>query len=427
MQPFGQLSLASPNGVDGRNVAQQLTVGMHGPHTTFAVLPYHGNVPSTVELLRSLVAFATESRTPNRDLLTFAVEHTEPEGGRAQWIEGPEGRANLLISFGPAQPGGLLLAAHTDVVPAGSGWATPPYELASIEDRLHGRGTADMKGFLAATLHVLAGLDGWTSPLHLALSFDEEVGCAGMPSMLQHLSAATHVRPDLVVVGEPTMMIPRHRHLGKLAYELTLQGTAGHSSRSPEVPSTITSAARIALALDNLQSSYQSADPMAPHEITVNVGTIAGGTALNVIAERCTLSFELRHAPERNPDHALSPVIEVIEHERHVLADIGGGIDMTEVTRYPGLATATDHPLTKVVERIADAGPCQPIGYGTEGGLYAGSLGVPVVICGPGDIAVAHRPDEYVSLEQLDRCERFVRSLVEHLCIESGAALTARP
>ena len=418
MQPFGQLSLASPNGVDGRNVAQQLTVGMHGPHTTFAVLPYHGNVPSTVELLRSLVAFATESRTPNRDLLTFAVEHTEPEGGRAQWIEGPEGRANLLISFGPAQPGGLLLAAHTDVVPAGSGWATPPYELASIEDRLHGRGTADMKGFLAATLHVLAGLDGWTSPLHLALSFDEEVGCAGMPSMLQHLSAATHVRPDLVVVGEPTMMIPRHRHLGKLAYELTLQGTAGHSSRSPEVPSTITSAARIALALDNLQSSYQSADPMAPHEITVNVGTIAGGTALNVIAERCTLSFELRHAPERNPDHALSPVIEVIEHERHVLADIGGGIDMTEVTRYPGLATATDHPLTKVVERIADAGPCQPIGYGTEGGLYAGSLGVPVVICGPGDIAVAHRPDEYVSLEQLDRCERFVRTLIEQICTE---------
>jgi acetylornithine deacetylase len=375
-------------------------------------------VPSTIELLRSLVAFATESRTPNRDLLAFAVEHTEPTGGRAHWIDGPEGRANLVISFGPDRPGGLLLAAHTDVVAAGSGWATPPYDLTHISDRLYGRGTADMKGFLAAALHVLAEMDGWTAPLHLALSFDEEVGCAGMPFMLEHLSAAANVRPDLVVVGEPTMMIPRHRHLGKLAYELTLCGTAGHSSRSPDVPSTITSAARIALALDILQTSYHLADPTAPHEITVNVGTIAGGTALNVIAERCTLSFEVRHAPERNPDDALAPVRKVIEQEIEVLAGIGGGIDMLEVTRYPGLATDTNHPLVKVVERIADGGACQPIGYGTEGGLYAGTLGVPVVICGPGDIAVAHRPDEYVSLEQLDRCERFVRSLIQHLCVE---------
>jgi acetylornithine deacetylase len=377
-------------------------------------------VLTTVELLRSLVAYATESRTPNRDLLTFAAEHTEPSGGRSQWIEGPEGRANLLISFGPDRPGGLLLAAHTDVVPAGGGWATSPYDLTRIDDRLFGRGTADMKGFLASTLHVLDGMNGWTAPLHLALSFDEEVGCAGMPSMLEHVGAATNVRPDLVVVGEPTMMIPRHRHLGKLAYELTLHGTAGHSSRSPEIPSTITSAARIALALDHLQTSFRSTDPMAPHEITVNVGTIAGGTALNVIAERCMLSFELRHAPERNPDDALAPVLDVIEHERRVLADIGGGIDMVEVTRYPGLATDADHPLVKVVERIADGGPCQPIGFGTEGGLYAGSLGVPVIICGPGDIAVAHRPDEYVSIEQLDRCQRFVRTLIEHLCIEPG-------
>jgi acetylornithine deacetylase len=420
MQPFGQLPLTSPDGVDRRNIAQQLTIGMHDQHTTFDALPYHGNVLTTVELLHSLVAFATESRTPNRDLLTFAAEHTEPAGGRVQWIEGPEGRANLLISFGPDRPGGLLLAAHTDVVPAGSGWATPPYDLTAKGDRLFGRGTADMKGFLAATLHVLAAMDGWTAPLHLALSFDEEVGCAGMPSMLKHLGAATNVRPELVVVGEPTMMIPRHRHLGKLAYELTLHGTAGHSSRSPEIPSTITSAARIAVALDHLQTSFRSADPMVPHEITVNVGTIAGGTALNVIAECCTLSFELRHAPERDPDQALATVFDVIEREGRVLADIGGGIDMVEVTRYPGLATATDHPLVKVIERIADGGPCQAIGYGTEGGLYAGSLGVPVVICGPGDIAVAHRPDEYVSLEQLDRCERFLRSLIEHLCIEPG-------
>jgi acetylornithine deacetylase len=371
-----------------------------------------------VELLRSLVGFATESRTPNRELLDFVIEQTEPLGARTQLVHGPEGRANLLVSFGPDQKGGLLLAAHTDVVPAGTGWATPPYELTTENDNVYGRGTADMKGFLAATLHVLERLDGWRAPLHLALSFDEEVGCAGMPSMIEHLNAAHDLRPDLVVVGEPTMMIPRHRHLGKLAYEVTMHGIAGHSSRSPDMPSTIPSAARIVLALEALQDRHRSADPSAPHDLTVNVGTIHGGTALNVIAEQCAFAFELRHAPELDPDHALEDIHQGLENERRTLAKLGGGIDVVEVTRYPGLATDTNHPFVKLVERIADGGPCQPIGYGTEGGLYAGALGVPVVICGPGDIAVAHRADEFVSLEQVDRCKRFVRALIEQICIE---------
>jgi acetylornithine deacetylase len=197
-----------------------------------------------------------------------------------------------------------------------------------------------------------------------------------------------------------------------------MHGIAGHSSRSPDMPSTIPSAARIVLALEALQDRHRSADPSAPHDLTVNVGTIHGGTALNVIAEQCGFAFELRHAPELDPDHALEDIHQGLENERRTLAKLGGGIDVVEVTRYPGLATDTNHPFVKLVERIADGGPCQPIGYGTEGGLYAGALGVPVVICGPGDIAVAHRADEFVSLEQLDRCERFVRALIEQICIE---------
>ena len=375
-------------------------------------------MPTTIDLLRELVGFATESRTPNRALLDFVIEHTEPLGARTHLVPGPEGRANLLVSFGPNEPGGLLLAAHTDVVPAGTGWATPPYELTRADERLYGRGTADMKGFLAAVLYVLTDIGTWKAPLHLALSFDEEVGCAGMPSMLSCLGVATKVRPDIVVVGEPTMMVPCHRHLGKVAYEVVMRGTAGHSSRSPDMPSTIPAAARVVLALEALQDAHRSP---GPHRLTVNVGTITGGSALNVIAEECRFSFELRHVPELNPDEALTPVHEALSTEDRNLATVGGGVHVTEATRYPGLATDTSHPLVKLVERIADSGPCQPIGYGTEGGLYASALAAPVVICGPGDIAVAHRADEYVSVEQLDRCERFVRALIEQICIEPAA------
>ena len=375
-------------------------------------------MPTTLELLRSLVGFATESRTPNEELQHFLADQVEGLGGRCRFIAGPEGRTNLLVSFGPEQTGGLMLSAHTDVVPAGTGWSSEPYSLTVCDSKAFGRGTADMKGFIACALTVLdrLGTESWRAPLHLAFSFDEEVGCAGMPGMLEHLTDATDVRPDLIIVGEPTMMRPCHRHAGKVAYDLTLQGRAGHSSRSPQQPSTISVAARIVLELDALQNLYRTPDASGTYPVTVNCGMLHGGSALNIIAEHCTLSFELRHSPEGDPDQLLDPIHAVIERERHRLTEIGGGIDQVEVTRYPGLATDPSHPLVALVERIADAGASHPVGYGTEGGLYARHLGVPVVICGPGDIAVAHRPDEHVSLQQLDSCESFLQALIETLC-----------
>ncbi len=376
-------------------------------------------MPKTLELLGSLVGFATESRTPNDQLQCFIAECVDALGARCRFIPGPEGRTNLLVSFGPDDAGGLMLSAHTDVVPAGDGWATPPYLLRVADGHAIGRGTADMKGFIACALTVLERLAVglWRAPLHLAFSFDEEIGCAGMPSMLDHLASAANVRPDLVIVGEPTMMHPCHRHAGKVAYELTLRGNAGHSSRSPLQPSTITTAARIVMELDALQDRYRTPDENGIFPVTVNCGTVHGGTALNVIAEQCVVSFEIRHAPEGDPDELLRPIQQVIEGEHSRLAAVGGGIDQIEVTRYPGLASDPSHPLVRLVERIADTGLCHSVGYGTEGGLYARQLGVPVVICGPGDIAVAHRPDEYVSLQQLDSCEHFLHSLIESVCL----------
>ncbi len=362
-------------------------------------------------LLIELVGFATESRTPNRELIDSVADRLGAYGARVRIVEGPQGRANLLASFGPAVAGGLLLSGHTDVVPAGDGWDTPPYSVSPVADALYGRGTADMKGFIACLLAVVCDLDlaSLTAPLHIALSFDEEVGCVGVRGLLDVVRGDTEIRPALIVIGEPTMMQPSHAHAGKVAYRVALTGRAGHSSLSASMPSTISSAARIVTAIEEVAAHHRDS-------VTVNVGTIRGGTALNVIAESCELAFELRHPTGVEPDDVLAPVRAAIVTERASLAAVGGGVEAEEITRYPALSTDTQHPLVRLVERLADRGSSKPIGYGTEGGLFAAILDAPVVICGPGDIAVAHRPGEHVSRDQLRACIQFLTHVIPAIC-----------
>lgn len=372
------------------------------------------------ELLAELVAFPTESSTPNLGLIRWFADHAESNGGRVTVLGGDEGRANLLASFGPEIAGGVMLSGHTDVVPAGTGWATDPYSLTKRGDALHGRGAADMKGFIAAIIRTIRkfGDVELRRPLHIALSFDEEIGCVGVRQALDEIAERLDVTPEVVVIGEPTMMRPRHSHMGKLAYEVVCNATAAHSSLSHSKPSAIAIAARLLSALDDLQQHYR---PVGDPEVTFNCGSVSGGSALNVIAERCTFAFETRHTIGHDPDIVLQPFMRAVDRERAALAVHGGSIDVTEIIRYPAMRTASDDPWLRVIERIADAGAATSIGYGTEGGLFAAALDASVVICGPGDIAVAHRPDEYVTVDQLLRCERFLCSLVHQICVDPAA------
>jgi acetylornithine deacetylase len=203
--------------------------------------------------------------------------------------------------------------------------------------------------------------------------------------------------------------------MGKLAYEVVCTASPAHSSLSHTKPSAIATASRLISVLDEQQRHHQ---PTGEPEVTFNCGTIKGGSALNVIAERCAFTFETRHTVDHDPDALLQPFRQAVDHERIALAAVGGSIELTEITRYPALRTASDDPWLQVVERIADAGPATSIGFGTEGGLFAEALGASVVICGPGDIAVAHRPDEYVTVDQLLRCERFLSGLVQQICVD---------
>ena len=313
-----------------------------------------------------------------------------------------------------------MLSGHTDVVPAGAGWATDPYAMQKIGDSLYGRGTADMKGFIAAVVRMSAKFADaqLTRPLHVVLSFDEEIGCIGVRHALTVLVDDEDVRPDLVVIGEPTMMQPRHSHMGKVAYEIVCHAVAGHSSLSHTMPSAIAATAELIAELNALQSRHT---PSGAPEVTFNCGRIDGGGALNVIAERCAFTFECRHTVDHDPDEILVPLWQTVEAQRAKLSAAAGSIEVHEVTRYPALRTAADDPWLRIVERIADVGPATSLGFGTEGGLFSEALDASVVICGPGDIAVAHRPDEYVSIDQLLRCERFLSALVQQMCVDNGA------
>jgi len=380
--------------------------------------------------LDHLVSLPTESRTPNRELIDWVADVLDTFGCRVAIIDGPEGRADLLASLGPPCEGGVLLSGHTDVVPAGQGWASDPYSLTAVADTLVGRGTADMKGFIACALNVIEDTDRarLTRPIHVALSYDEEVGCVGVRDLLEHVRhrSASVIAPDLVLIGEPTMMRPSHAHAGKLAYRLDVSARAAHSSLSPYMPSAIVAAVHVVNALESIGAPFQREDvqqkqgaDVAP--ISVNVGSMHGGTALNVLAERCEVSFELRHDASVDPDAALAPLWAVVAEERRRLAAVGGGVEQIELTRYPALATDRDDRMVRLVERAADRGRSVPIGYGTEGGLFAEAMAAPVLICGPGDIAVAHRPDEFVTIDQLQSCVRFLARIVEELCVNADS------
>ena len=371
---------------------------------------------SLVDLLADLVAFPTESRTSNLELIDLYADRAAAAGAVVTVVHGEAGRANLHLRFGPDAPGGVLLSGHTDVVPAGSGWATDPYELTEVDGQLRARGSADMKGFLAAALVLMEAtdLDALRAPVHLGLSYDEEVGCVGVHGLLDALAEDGSCAPDVVVVGEPTSMRLCNAHAGKVGHHLEVVAAAGHSSRAGIQPSAIHEAAALAVWIHGLN------DPS--HGISANVGTLHGGVAVNVLAPTCTMEFEVRHTADTDPDAVLADVLAEVAAVNARLVAVGGHATSLAYIRYPALDT--DPALAPVVAlgKLVGRGAPGPVGFGTEAGLYADRLGVPAVILGPGDIADAHRPDEFVDPAQLDRCSDVLRRTVDRFCTESEEA-----
>lgn len=338
------------------------------------------------------------------------------EGSRA-------GTSGLLATVGdPGRPG-VVLAANADVVAADSTpWRSDPFALRRAEGRLYGRGTADMKGFLASALAVLplaarhAGT--LTAPILLALSWDEELGCQGVGPLLDRL--AQGARPLGCIVGEPTELRVGTAHKGKASARVVVRGLAAHSSRPPEAVNAVEYAARLIVATREvgLELAAAGTDPsFTIDRATVSTGPIAGGTVLNVVPDRCAFELEVRSLPGQDPRKLLTLVLEPA---RALMAEMREHADAAAITvepkaAYPGLAPGGSEAWATRVGELAATPGTIALDYGTEAGLYRERLGAPVVVCGPGSMAQGHTVDKFVDADQLDRCCGFLGRLVRSL------------
>lgn len=378
-------------------------------------------MPSAIQILDRLIGFQTVSRRPNIDLIEYVRDLLEDRGIACRMIGNADGtNANLYASVGPDDRPGVMLSGHTDVVPVeGQSWTVDPFRMIERDGRLYGRGTTDMKGFVACAVRAMmtAAARDLTTPLHLALSYDEEIGCVGVRRMLDILESAP-IRPRFCIVGEPTELQIATGHKGKLAARATCHGREVHSALAPTGINAIHLAAEFVSALRQEQDRLRSEGPRdGDYDIpysTVHVGTIDGGTALNIVPNQCALDFEIRNIAQDDVDTILGRLVAA----GRAIADTypaGAAIGIETVNRYPGLDTAPDAEVVAFMKSLTGANATNKVAFGTEGGLFSTRLSIPTVICGPGSMTQGHKPDEYIQRSQIDACENLLARLIDRL------------
>ncbi|VVM89953.1 Acetylornithine deacetylase [Pseudomonas fluorescens] len=380
------------------------------------------NELSSQQLLGRLIGFATVSRDSNLQLIGFIRDYLAELGVASDLFFNAEGtKANLFASIGPTDRGGVVLSGHTDVVPVdGQAWSVDPFVMTERDGRLYGRGTADMKGFIASVLAAVPAFlaQPLHTPVHLAFSYDEEVGCLGVRSMLDALAQRPH-KPRLCLIGEPTELKPVLGHKGKLAMRCQVHGAACHSAYAPYGVNAIEYAARMIGKLGEIgQALAEDQDArFDPPFSTVQTGVIKGGRALNIVPEECEFDFEVRALPEFAAEAVADQLQAYAEAEllpRMRAVSAASDIRLWPLSAYPGLATAADSEAARLVALLSGSSEFGTVAFGTEGGLFD-QAGIATVVCGPGSMEQGHRPDEFVSVEQLRGCDGMMLRLVDYL------------
>jgi len=376
---------------------------------------------SPVAMIRKLVGFDTTSRESNLALIEFARDWLDGFGIKSELVfDASRRKANLFATIGPEDTPGILLSGHSDVVPVdGQDWHSEPFTAIEKDDRLYARGSSDMKSFIAVALALVPKFIAakLTTPIHLGITYDEEVGCLGVRPLIAAL-AKHKVKPRLCIIGEPTMMQPVIANKGKYSYVCRVRGHESHSALAHAGVNAVETAAEIVAHLRAVARQRRKDGPFdegfTPPYSTIHVGTIQGGTALNIVPRDCRFEFEIRDLPGDDASAIRGDVERFAKGllpEMHAV-NAEAGIEFDEINVTPPLSTAPDAEIVQLTQALSGANATGKVSYTTEGGLYQKS-GIPTVICGPGSIEQAHRPDEFIALDQVKQCEAFMQRLLE--------------
>jgi acetylornithine deacetylase len=376
-------------------------------------------------IIDQLIAFNTVSRDSNLGLIEWVRDYLSKQGATTRLTHDASGKkANLFATLGDSNKPGLILSGHTDVVPVdGQEWDSDPFKATEKDGKLYARGSADMKGFIGIILNqapkFVSALNAnkLDAPLHYALSFDEEVGCLGVRSLIRDLEE-NNIRPAGCVVGEPTSMQPIIAHKGTHRFRCAVHGREAHSSYVTYGVNAIEYAARLVVFIRQLaerlaQTEQRDYGFTVPYS-TLSTGLIQGGIAANVVPKDCVFQFDMRTLPNASPDALYQEIrtyADSLSREMKAI-DESSGIDLKWMSQTVGLAASETDAIVQWAMQLSKNPTVGKVSYGTEAGLFQ-KMGVPTVICGPGDIAEAHRPNEFVALEQLAQCEAFMDRILE--------------
>ena len=377
-----------------------------------------------LEMAKRLVAFDTTSRNSNLTLIEFIRDYLDGYSVGSELVFDETGaKANLYTTIGPQDRSGIMLSGHTDVVPIDDqDWHTDPFKPVEKDDRLYGRGSSDMKAFIATVLSLVPQLVSrkLREPIHLSFSYDEEVGCLGVRRLIDVIAARPN-RPRLCIVGEPTEMQVGIGHKGKHTLRCQVHGHEAHSSLVHQGVNAIEAAGELIAKLKEIARRKRDHGPFDPDfdppYSTIHTGVIHGGTALNIVPRECVFDFEIRPLPGED----IAPMIDELRDlaANRLLPEMRAvqphtNIVIEERSAAPALNTAADAEVTQFAAALSGGNATIKVPFGTEGGLFS-AAGIPTIICGPGSIDQAHKPDEFVALDQIARCERFLQRLIDRV------------
>ena len=377
---------------------------------------------NAIDILKSLVGFDTTSSKSNLDLIEFIESYLNNHKIKSTLVYDSSGKkANLFATIGSGNERGIMLSGHTDVVPiTGQTWTDDPFHLTQKENKLYGRGTADMKGFLALILSRVPKMisANLSKPIHLAFSYDEEVGCVGVHRLLDFINSNS-IKPVFCIVGEPTSMEVVIGHKGKCAYQVVVKGLACHSGQAPFGVNAVDYAAKLISHIIEISKEKSIKGPFDyDYEVpytTLHTGAISGGTILNIVPDSCQFEFEIRHLIEDNPKELINKIkLYAKENLLPNMHKVSSKTDIhfKEKVTYPGLSIDENSEPVKYVKKLLNNEQHKKVIFGTEGGLFQEKLNLPTVVCGPGSIDQAHKADECISIDQLEKGGKFLDDLI---------------